>query len=248
MSPLLAVPPACELAPPPEEALFLSCALIPTYDNPLTVAEVVRSAQRHLPVIVIDDGSGPEAAAILRRLPGVHLIRHPENRGKGVALRTGFAAARALGFTHAISLDADGQHYPDDLPALVQASLEDPCALVLGVRDLAAAGAGWGSRFGCWLSNAWLRRVGGPVLPDTQTGFRVYPLTQIATLDLQGERYDLEVEVLARAAWAGVPLRSHPIRVRYFPRAERVSHMGVLAMARVASAWLSLLWERLRSD
>lgn len=243
MSPLLA-PQAG--SPALATAAFKPCALIPTYDNPATVAEVVRAAQRHLPVIVVDDGSGPEAAELLRSLPGIHLRRHPRNRGKGAALRTGFAAAQALGYTHAISLDADGQHYPDDLPDLVQASRQDTGALILGVRDLAAAGAGWGSRFGRWLSNAWLRWAGGPRLPDTQTGFRVYPLDQVAALPLRGERYDLEVEVLARAAWAGLPLRSRPIRVRYFPRAERVSHMGALAMARVARAWLALLWERVR--
>jgi glycosyltransferase involved in cell wall biosynthesis len=242
MSPVLARQ-ARQLSPP---ALFKPCALIPTYDNPATVAEVIRAAQRHLPVIVVDDGSGPEAAQILESLPGIHLLRHPKNRGKGAALRTGFAAARELGYTHAVSLDADGQHYPDDLPDLLQASLQDTSAVILGVRDLAAAGAGWGSRLGRWLSNAWLRWAGGPRLPDTQTGFRVYPLHEIATLHLQGDHYDLEVEVLARAAWAGLPLRSRPIRVRYFPRAERVSHMGAPAMARVARAWLSLLWERLR--
>ncbi len=245
MSPLLEAP---GRALPAASMTLRPCALIPTSDNPATVAEVVRGAQRHLPVIVIDDGSGPEAASILRALPGVRLVRHGENRGKGAALRTGFEVARALGYSHAISLDADGQHFPDDLPALVRASLEDPSALVLGVRDLAAAGAGWGSRIGCRLSNAWLPWAGGPVLPDTQTGFRVYPLGRIADLELQCERYDFEVEVLARAAWAGLPLRSHPIRVRYFPRAERVSHMGLLAMARVARAWLSLLRERQRSD
>lgn len=232
----------------PATRSFRPCALIPTYDNPSTVAEVVRGARRHLPVIVIDDGSGPEAAAILRALPGVHLVRHARNRGKGAALRTGFEAARGLGFSHAISLDADGQHFPEDLPSLVRASQKDPAALILGVRDLTAAGAGWGSRTGRLLSNAWLAWAGGPLLPDTQTGFRVYPLNEIAHLGLQGERYDLEVEVLARAAWAGLPLRSHPIRVRYFPRAERVSHMGPLAMARVAQAWLTLLYERLRRD
>lgn len=222
------------------------CALIPTYDNPATVAEVVRGALRHLPVILVDDGSAPETAALLASLPGIHLVRHPENRGKGAALRSGFRAARALGYTHALSLDADGQHDPDDLPGLVEASTEDPSALILGVRDLAGAGAGWGSRIGRLLSNAWLRWAGGPRLADTQTGFRVYPLAEVSTLALRGARYDLEVEVLARAAWAGLPLRSRPIRVRYFPPDERVSHMGTRAMLQVGLAWVGLLWERWR--
>ncbi|MBL4847037.1 MAG: glycosyltransferase family 2 protein [Planctomycetes bacterium] len=246
MSPVSLLPTAPS---PPVSVGLLSevraCALIPTYDNPATVADVVRRAQAHLPVIVVDDGSGPVAAEVLAGLSGVHLIRHARNRGKGAALRTGFDAARRLGFSHAISLDADGQHLPEDLPALLAAARAEPSALILGVRDLAGSGAGWGSRIGCWLSNAWLRLAGGPALADTQTGFRVYPLEAIGHLGLRGVRYDLEVEVLARASWEGLALRSRPIQVRYFPREERVSHMGVLAMARVALAWLALLGERI---
>lgn len=225
------------------------CALIPTYDNPASAAEVVRAARAHLPVIVVDDGSGAAARALLDALPwgeGLWLVRHARNRGKGAALRAGFAAARRLGFSHALSLDADGQHLPADLPAFVAAIAREPGALILGERDLVAAGAGWGSRAGRRISNAWFRLLsGGQRLSDTQTGFRAYPLAALSRLELGGERYELEVEVLAKAAWAGVPLRAIPIQVRYFRGAARISHMGLLDFARISAQWLRLLGTRL---
>ncbi|HBP22314.1 MAG TPA: hypothetical protein DEA08_31595, partial [Planctomycetes bacterium] len=194
------------------------------------------------------DGSGAAGQAALDALPwgeGLWLVRHARNRGKGAALRAGFAAARRLGFSHAISLDADGQHLPADLPAFLGAIAREPGALVLGERDLVRAGAGWGSRSGRRISNAWFRLLsGGQRLSDTQTGFRAYPLASLAALELSGERYELEVEVLAKAAWAGVPLRTIPIRVRYFRGAERISHMGLADFARISAAWLGLLLAR----
>lgn len=227
------------------------CALIPSYDNPATVGEVARAARAHLPVIVVDDGSSPAARAALDALPwgeGLWLIRHARNRGKGAALRAGFAAARRLGFSHAISLDADGQHLPADLPAFLAAIARDPDALILGERNLVAAGAGWGSRSGRQISNAWFRLLsGGQRLSDTQTGFRAYPLAPLAGLELCGERYELEVEVLAKAAWAGVALRTIPIQVRYFRGAARISHMGLVDFARISAQWLRLLSLRLLS-
>ncbi|MGE0710986.1 MAG: glycosyltransferase family 2 protein [Planctomycetota bacterium] len=248
-TPTQGAPEAAALWPARAGALGLSaCALIPTLDNPETVAAVVEGALRHLPVILVDDGSGPAARAVIDALAAAHpelvLLRHARNRGKGAALRAGFQAARARGFTHALSLDADGQHLPEDLPVLLEAVAREPRALVLGARDLAGAGAGWGSRSGRWLSNAWLRLASGQALPDTQTGFRAYPLAALAALELAGERYELEALVLADAARAGTPLRTVPIRVRYFPRARRVSHMGAWDLLRIGAAWVRLLATR----
>lgn len=205
------------------------CAVIPAYQNARTLPGVVRGVTvQGLAVIVVDDGSSDGVAASLAAAGAgdgeVEVLRHERNRGKGAALRTGFERAHARGFTHALALDADGQHLPEDAPRLLEAAAAEPGALVIGARDLAAAGAGKGSRFGCAFSNFWTWVETGLRLPDTQSGYRCYPLAPILDLHLALTGYDFEVEVLVRAAWTGVPVRSVPISVRYFRGAERVSH------------------------
>jgi uncharacterized protein (DUF2062 family) len=185
-------------------------------------------------VIVVDDGSGPETKAILAGIDGLHVVTHDVNRGKGAALRTGLDEAHRRGFTHAVSMDSDGQHLPHDVPRLIEAAREHPNAIVLGVRDLRAAGAGPGSRFGCVNSNFWTWVLTGTWLPDTQTGFRCYPVAPLAELAFDCTKFDFEIEVLVRGAWSGVELRSLPIDVKYFTPEERVSHMKGIDYARIA--------------
>ena len=158
-------------------------------------------------------------------MQGAVVLRHERNRGKGAALRTGLAEARRRGFTHAISCDADGQHPPGELPNLLAALEATPEALILGHRDLAGVGAGPGSKVGRWLSNLGFRMVTGQRLTDTQTGYRVYPLDAVCDLPLTCEGFDFEIEVLVKAAWAGLELRTIPIDVIYLARDERVSHL-----------------------
>ena len=107
------------------------CVIIPCYDHAATVAGVARSARAHCPVIVVDDGS----TTPLPELPGCQIIRLDYNRGKGAALRAGFQRAGELGFTHAITMDSDGQHFADDLPEFLAAAAAQPEALIVGVRD-----------------------------------------------------------------------------------------------------------------
>jgi glycosyltransferase involved in cell wall biosynthesis len=197
-----------------------ACVVIPCFDHPRTVEAVVRGALEHCPsVVVVDDGS----REAVPRLPGARVVRHERNRGKGAALLTGFRLARESGCTHAITLDADGQHLPGDIPRLLEAARAEPGALVLGARDLRAAGAPRGSRAGLANSNFWTWVETGLRLPDTQTGFRCYPLEAIDKLRLTTSGYDLEIEVLIKAAWAGVPVASVPVGVLYAP--DRVSHL-----------------------
>jgi uncharacterized protein (DUF2062 family) len=161
------------------------------------------------------------------------VLRHPHNCGKGRALQTGFAHALAAGYSHAITLDADGQHFPADI-AVFGAELERrPEAqrldtLLLGSRAIREAGAGYGSRVGGAISNFWTWVATGHRLPDTQTGFRCYPLARICDLYCTKTGYDFELEVIVKAAWSGVQLASVPIQVRYFEGDERVSHMKPL--------------------
>ena len=112
------------------------CILIPCYNHSTTVAAVARAAQAYGPVLLVDDGSTDP----LPLLPDVAVFRLKKNGGKGGALRAGFEHAARLGYTHVITMDADGQHYAEDLPKFVAAAQAQPEALIVGVRDFFAAG------------------------------------------------------------------------------------------------------------
>lgn len=205
------------------------CCLIPTYDTPRTLEAVVRGALAFCPdVLVVDDGSRVPAAELLREVAPVVVLRHARNRGKGAALMTGFAEAEKRGFTHAVTIDSDGQHLTEDLPRFFEAIARNPDAIFLGARDMVAGGAGGRSRLGRINSNFWTWVATGMRLTDTQTGYRAYPLVPVNALFLTSSGYDFEIEVLVKASWAGVPIESLPIGVRYFTGEERVSHFRPL--------------------
>lgn len=196
------------------------CVVIPCFNHPTTVGEVARAAATHCPVMVVDDGSTPAVPAI----PGARLIRFEQNRGKGAALRAGFAAARAAGFTHAITMDADGQHLAEDIPSFLAAAERQPEALLVGVRDFVAAGAPERRHRANAFSNFWFRVETGLSLGDTQCGFRCHPLALMQQLRVRAERYAFEFEVLVRARWSGAALVAVPVRSSYAPEQVRRSH------------------------
>ena len=201
-------------------------ALIPTYNNCRTLQSVVERTLQQLPaVLVVDDGSTDDTAAILRGFgERIRVHRHPQNQGKGAALRHGFQILRSAGCDYAIAVDSDGQHFPEDIPRFLEKLSQQPGAMLLGSRDMIGVGAPGKSRFGLWFSNRALRFLTGLRLDDSQTGFRAYPLEAISRLDLQGQRFDLELEVLVKLAWQGVPILSVPIQVSYQPEGGRVTH------------------------
>ncbi|MFT4022207.1 MAG: DUF2062 domain-containing protein [Flavihumibacter sp.] len=202
------------------------CVLLPTYNNAGTIRSVIEGVLAYTgDLIVINDGSTDETAAILAAYPAVKTIAYPKNRGKGYALRQGFKAAREAGFTHAVSLDADGQHYAADLPVFFEAMKEHPRALVIGARNLGGTENVPGkSSFGNRFSNFWFKLYTGINAPDTQSGYRLYPLHALEKMRWYTVKYEFEVEVIVRAAWAGIPVISVPVSVYYPPAAERVSH------------------------
>jgi len=212
----------------PEPGAVRLCVVIPVYNHGGTLRDVVRAARAHFPVIVVDDGSTDGAGGLPEAEPGVEAVRLPENRGKGAALRAGFDRAAALGFTHAITMDADGQHEAGDLPALAAASRREPGALVVGVRHLRAAGAPRLRRMTNAFSNFWFWAETGLALPDTQCGFRCYPLALTRRLAVRAGRYAYELELLVRAAWGDVPLRTVPVRVDYGRPQSQRSHFRPL--------------------
>ncbi|MBQ7443965.1 MAG: glycosyltransferase family 2 protein [Bacteroidaceae bacterium] len=203
-------------------------ALIPTYNNATTVCGVVRRtlAVCH-DVMVVDDGSTDDTLQRLRQeLPAgsFHLVTYPANRGKGGALRAGISEARRLHFTHVLTLDADGQHYPEDAPRLIEASREHPEAIIVGTRSFADGNMPGGSRFANRFSNFWFAVQTLRRLPDTQTGFRIYPLATTGGLRTLTSRYEAELELLVLSAWRGTPILPIGVRVFYPAPSERVSH------------------------
>ncbi|MBA4417527.1 MAG: DUF2062 domain-containing protein [Syntrophus sp. (in: bacteria)] len=201
--------------------------VIPFYNHGKTVRDVVISALEvsggAMEVMVVDDGSTDGGVETLSGL-NVKIIRHPENRGKGAAIMTAAREARIAGATHIVTIDADGQHDPKDFPRFIPIIEEMPEAIIVGIRIFDPVNTPLLSRFGRHFSNFWFRVQTGYTLRDTQSGFRVYPLLVLQWLKLRECRYDFEVEVLVKAAWAGIELRETDISVYYPPASERVSH------------------------
>ncbi len=204
------------------------CVVIPVYNHGKTVARVARESRRALPVIVVDDGSTDEGPAMLARESGIELVTLASNRGKADALKAGFAKAGDAGFTHAVTMDADGQHSPESLGEFAAACRRHPDAFVIGVRDLKAAGAPLVRRISNAMSTFWFRFETGVRLPDTQCGYRAYPLAAVRTLLASSDRYAFELEIMVKAAWAGIPLRPQPVQADYAAPTSRLSHFDPL--------------------
>ena len=202
------------------------CALIPTYNNGKTIIDVVQRVHQHLrDIIVVDDGCTDDTLAQLKALDfPVTIVTHSRNKGKGAALASGFKKAQELHFDYALTIDADGQHYPEDIPLLLKALDIHPGAIIVGSRQFTDANMSGQSKFANRFSNFWFRIQTTINLPDTQTGMRIYPLNRLYGLRLMTNRYEAELELLVFAAWRNVPLVPVPIRVYYPPKGERVSH------------------------
>ncbi len=191
------------------------CVVVPAFDAARTVEGVVRGARDALartPVVVIDDGSVDDTAA-RAEAAGAVVLRHTGNRGKGAALKSGLGWARDNGYEAVLTLDADGQHPPSELEKLLAPA--DPGALVLGVRDLARAGAPRANQLSNGFSNWFLSTVTRTELRDTQCGMRRYPVRATLDLGVVDDRFGFETEVLLRALRARVPIVHVDIDVLY---------------------------------
>ena len=198
------------------------CTIIPTYNNARTVADIVRRTLAVCPdVIVVNDGSTDNT---LEELEGLEceVISYSHNRGKGYALRRGLDAAREAAFDYAITIDADGQHSPEEIPMLLERIKSDMDVLVVGSRNMKADGMPVVNTFANRFSNFWFMLQTGIRLPDTQSGFRVYPLYFLPCLSLITNRYESELELLVFSAWSGVRIIPVPVSVNYPD--DRVSH------------------------
>lgn len=201
------------------------CVVIPTYNNVGSIADVIERTKAQCDdVIVVNDGSSDGTENILKSIPGITVVENIKNEGKGTALKKGFLRALELGFSYAITLDADGQHYPEDIPLMLEANQKNPGAIIIGQRKLDGVDRSGGSKFANAFSNFWFCVQTFHYLPDTQTGYRLYPLRKLKGLSFLTSRYEAELELLVFASWHGVKIIPIEINVFYPSREERVSH------------------------
>lgn len=204
--------------------------LIPAYQAAPSLGQVLRELRDRDPegtLLVVDDGSTDGTGDVARAL-GVTVVTHEVNRGKGVALRTGFGWLQGRGLVTAVTVDADGQHRAKD--AVMLAHHPAPAgAILLGIRNLSRDGAPRASQFSNRFSNWWVSRFAGTKLRDTQCGLRRYPLAETLALGSDARGYGFECEMLVRAARRGVPIVEVPVEVIYPPKEQRVSHFHVVA-------------------
>lgn len=191
-----------------------TCILIPAYNAGKTILAVVRESLEHgLPVVVVDDGSADETAALLSGLP-VTLLRHERNLGKGAALKTGFTWAVSSGFDGVVTMDADGQHEVSAVPALIAAARNAGWDILIASRhtqfeEMAGLRKFW-NRVGVWC--IWKRT--GFEITDSQSGFRYYSRTALERVSLKANGYALEMEILLKAWKSGCTVGSLPIAAR----------------------------------
>lgn len=200
------------------------CVLIPTYNNEKTLRRVIDGVLEYTQnIIVVNDGSTDSTSEILKTYSQLTILNLSENKGKGNGLKIGFRKAKELGYHHAITIDSDGQHYPNDIPVFVEALLnENQDVLLIGNRNMSQDGIPKKSSFGNRFSNFWFWFETGIKLEDTQSGYRLYPLHKIPKKYFT-PKFEFEIEIIVRTAWRHIPVKNVPIKVLYDP-AERVSH------------------------
>ncbi|WP_417776287.1 glycosyltransferase family 2 protein [Stutzerimonas xanthomarina] len=212
-----------------DEDWFKPCALVPVYNHEASLPGVVRALlAEDLQCVLVDDGSSPAAAAVIDELaeqPSVHLLRHRRNQGKGAAVASGLREASRLGFSHALQVDADGQHDLSGVPLFLDRASQAPDALICGYPQYDSS-VPKGRLYARYLTHVWVWiNTLSLSIRDSMCGFRVYPLQPaLALLDSTkvGQRMDFDTEILVRLHWRQQPMVWLPTRVHY--PADGVSH------------------------
>lgn len=225
------------------------CVIIPTYNNALTLDRLLQSVIAYTDqIIVVNDGSDDLTNTILHQYPDVYTIHHPHNRGKGIAIRSGFKEAIKQGFRYAITIDSDGQHFAKDLLLFLEKIQQHPDSLIIGARNMTTSNIPRKSSFGNRFSNFWFQVETGIRLPDTQSGYRLYPLAPIKKMKFFTSKFEFEIEVIVRLAWKKVNVTSVPVSVSYTK--DRVSHFRPfkdftrITLLNTVLVTLALLWYR----
>jgi glycosyltransferase involved in cell wall biosynthesis len=194
------------------------CIVIPVYNSPY-INEVIKDVLSYgYKVIVVDDGSDDKVAV---NTPDIELVTHKENQGKGEAILTGAKKAKELGYDCFVTMDADKQHISSEIVKLLDAYEAE--SIVIGNRDFESDDVPGSSKFGRKFSNFWVMLETFKNLGDTQSGFRMYPVS-IIDLPLKNRRFDFEVEVLVLHSYRGGNIIDVEVDCYYPPHDERISH------------------------
>ncbi|SMC34626.1 DUF2062 domain-containing protein [Moheibacter sediminis] len=201
-----------------------ACVIIPTYNNEKTLKRVLlKILEFTSDIIVVNDGSTDSTPLILNEFTQIQQIHFPRNKGKGFALRKGFKEALKQNFDYAITIDSDGQHFPEDIVVFVDEITENGESLLIGDRNMEQEGIPKKSSFGNRFSNFWFCFETGIRLNDTQSGFRLYPIKRMKKIKFFTRKFEFEIEVIVKSAWKRIPVKNVPIHVLY-DESERVSH------------------------
>jgi len=198
------------------------CVVVPVYNSPFIEEVLTDLAQYDYKIVVVDDGSSPKVSI---KWSGITILRHEKNMGKGEAILTGAKYAKEHGFSFIVTFDGDKQHISSQIAPLVAAYKEG--SIVIGNRDFTAPSVPKSSKFGRKFSNFWVFLETFKSLGDTQSGFRIYPLS-ILDLNIQNRRFDFEIEVLALHSYRGGEIIDVDVACYYPPHEERVSHFNKL--------------------
>ncbi|MHC1691221.1 MAG: DUF2062 domain-containing protein [Bacteroidales bacterium] len=223
--------------------------IIPTFNNGSTLKEVLTGVMDVCGnIIVVNDGSSDNTFDLLNQFDGIEVITHNKNRGKGAALNSGFRKAYDLGYKYAITIDSDGQHYPQEINLLYDSSLKEPDTLWIGSRDFKSDNMPGKNSFANRFSNFWFKLETGITLEDTQSGFRLYPLERMKGIRTLSGRYEFELEIIVRAAWRNVAVKNIPVSVYYPPKEIRISHFkpfkdfARISILNTVLVFIALLW------
>ncbi|WP_420266338.1 glycosyltransferase family 2 protein [Candidatus Magnetominusculus dajiuhuensis] len=219
------------------------CAAIPAFNAAATVGAVVRGSLRHLSrVYVVDDGSTDDTAEEARAA-GAEVIHHAVNMGKGQALRAIFERAARDGFEAVVTLDADLQHDPSEIPLFLSAHTVHPDDIIVGSRMREKDKIPRDRYNSMHVARFYISLAANQFIEDTQCGFRLYPMSVVRAMELTGQRYVTETEALIKAGDSGATVRFVDVRAIY---GENGSHfrpvMDIMAITAYVISYLTIKW------